>query len=394
MPGLPVRRLLLPLALILALLVPALHAQAPANRDITGQWQGTLEPPTGKTLRTIFVISKGDKGLAARMYSIDQGAQGFNAQSAGLDGNAVKIDMSIIGGTFTGTLSPDGNVIAGSWLQGDKPLPLNLLRTTKETAWEIPAPPPPPKLMDPNADPSFEVATIKPNNSGANSMQRLTIGGRTFTVTAGSVADLISFAYGVQPKQIINGPDWMNSERYDISATIQPEGQPNPQQIRVMIRKLLAERFALKTHNDKRDMSAYVITVSKSGSRLPPTQLNGPLPGFGMRPSPSGVSLMARNAAFSEFRDFLQNLVLDRPVVDHTGLTGKYDFQVTFTPDDSQFNGHPPKAPASADSGAPTAEPAPDITQAFDQQLGLKLSAEKTAVDVIALDHVEKPSPN
>jgi uncharacterized protein (TIGR03435 family) len=369
-----------------------LHAQA--NRDITGQWQGTIQPPNNnKALRLIIVISKGDKGLAVRMYSIDQGAQGFNGQSVTLDGSTVKIDMSIINGTFTGTLAADGNSIAGTWTQGAS-MPLTLLRTTKDTAWEIPAPPPPPKLMDPNADPSFEVATIKPNNSNASSMQRLTIGGRTFTVTAGSLADLISFAYGIQPKQIINGPDWIDSDRYDISATIQPEGQPNPEQVRVMIRKLLAERFALKLHDDKRDMSAYVISIGKNGQKLTPTQLNGPLPGFGMSPTPGGVKLMARNAAFSEFRDFLQNLVLDRPVVDHTGITGKYDFQVTFTPDDSQFHGHPPKAPSSADSGAPAAEPAPDLIQAFEQQLGLKLSAEKTAVDVKAIDHVEKPSAN
>jgi uncharacterized protein (TIGR03435 family) len=391
-------------------LAPVVRAQAPAptpapaapsdthaKGDITGQWQGTLEPPNNKTLRTILVISKGDKGLAARMYSIDQGAQGFNAQSVTLDGNTVKIDMSIINGTFTGNLTADSNSITGTWAQGPNPLPLTLIRSTKDTAWEIPAPPPPPKLMAADADPSFEVATIKPNNSGANSMQRLTVGGRNFIVTAGSLGDLISFAYGIQPKQIVNGPDWMNSDRYDISATIQPEGSPNPEQVRIMIRKLLADRFALKTHNDKRDMSAYVLSIAKSGQKLTPTQLSGPLPGFGMRPSsnPSGVTLMARNAGFDEFRSFLQNLVLDRPVVDHTGLTGKYDFQLTFTPDDSQFNGHPPKAPASADSGAPVAaEPAPDLIKAFSDQLGLKLEAQKTAVDVIAIDHVDKPSAN
>ncbi len=373
----------------------AAPAQSHDRAGIAGNWQGTLQTPN-KSLRTILVISKNDKGLAARFYSIDQGAQGFNAKSVTLDGNAFKVDMEVIGGTYTGTLSADGNSIVGTWSQGPTPLPLTLVRATKETAWEIPAPPAPPKLMAGGADPSFDVATIKPNNDNATSMKQLTINGRTFTVRAGSLADLISFAYSVQPKQIVNAPDWMNSDRYDISATIQPEGAPNPEQVRTMIRKLLAERFALKSHNEKRDMSAYVLTVAKTGSKLTPTQLNGPLPGFGMRPSanPSGVTLMARNAGFDEFRSFLQNLVLDRPVVDHTGLTGKYDFQLTFTPDDSQFNGHPPKAPAGQDTGASTAEPAPDLYQAFDQQLGLKLSAEKTAVDVIAIDHVDKPSAN
>jgi uncharacterized protein (TIGR03435 family) len=376
---------------------PHLRAQTPAaaahdRSDITGNWQGTLEAQ--KSLRTILVISKTDKGLAAKFYSIDQGAQSFNAKSVTLDGSNFKLDMEIINGVYAGTLSADGNSIVGTWTQGPKPLPLTLVRATKETAWEIPAPPPPPKLMAADADPAFDVATIKPNNTNATSMQQLTIGGRNFTVRAGSLIDLISFAYGVQPKQIVNAPDWSSSDRYDISATITPEGAPNPAQVRTMIQKLLVERFGLKSHNEKRDMSAYVLSPGKSGPKLNPTQLSGPLPGFGMRPSPNptGVTLMARNADFDEFRSFLQNLVLDRPVVDHTGLTGKYDFQLTFTPDDSQFNGHPPKLPAGTDTSA--AESAPDLIQAFDKQLGLKLSAEKIAVDVIAIDHVDKPSAN
>jgi uncharacterized protein (TIGR03435 family) len=398
MPALLTRRLFFPLALIAALFAPALQAQP--NRDIIGQWQGTLQPPDNKELRIIYVFSKGEKALAARMWSIDQGAQGFNAQSASVDGSTVKIDMAVIGGNFTGTLSSDGNTITGTWTQGDKPLPLTLIRTTKDTAWEIPPPPAPPKLMAADADPSFEVATIKPNNTGASSMQRFTVNGRIFTVIAGSLVDLMGFAYGIQAKQIVNGPDWVNSDRFDISATIIPEGTPNAEQVRVMLRKLLAERFAFKTHNEKRDMSAYVLSVAKSGPKLNPTQRSGPLPGFGMRPSsnPSGVTLVAANAPLDEFRTFLQTQILDRPVVDHTGLTGRYDFQLTFTPDDSQFHGHPPKPPAtSADSGATTptnVETAPDIAQAFEQQLGLKFSAEKTAVDVIAIDHVEKPSAN
>jgi uncharacterized protein (TIGR03435 family) len=94
----------------------------------------------------------------------------------------------------------------------------------------------------------------------------------------------------------------------------------------------------------------------------------------------------------NEFTGFLQMLVLDRPVVNHTALTGRFDFNVTFTPDDSEFNGHPPKLPQAADGAA--VESAPNLFDAMQQQAGLKLSAEKTAVDVIAIDHVEKPSAN
>ena len=96
------------------------------------------------------------------------------------------------------------------------------------------------------------------------------------------------------------------------------------------------------------------------------------------------------NARTVDFTSFLQMLVLDRPVVDRTGITGRFDFTVTFTPDDSEFNGHPPKLPATTEA----AEAAPNLFSAIQAQLGLKLDAEKTAVDVIAIDHVEKPSPN
>ncbi len=118
--------------------------------------------------------------------------------------------------------------------------------------------------------------------------------------------------------------------------------------------------------------------------------------------------LNMRNGTMNDFTGFLQTIVLDRPVVDRTELTDKFDMVVRFTPDESQFHGHPPKPPAAASSGSTTtatatssttatpdtAETFPDLFQALQQQLGLKLEAQKTAVDVIAIDHVEKPSAN
>jgi uncharacterized protein (TIGR03435 family) len=251
--------------------------------------------------------------------------------------------------------------------------------------------------MAADADPNFEVATIKPNNSGATSMQALIIRGRNFITRASSLGDLIDFAYEVQSKQIVNPPDWLDKDRYDIDAVPEQEGVPNPQQLRIMIRKLLTDRFKLAFHHDKREMSAYVLSVSKEGQKLKPTQLNGPLPGIGIRPGTGGITLNMVNAKIPDFTGFLQSLVLDRPVVDKTGLTGRYDFQCTFTPDESQFGGHPPPMPnqdknaGSSDAATPAA---PSLYDALQQELGLKLAAEKTAVDVIAIDHVEKPSAN
>jgi uncharacterized protein (TIGR03435 family) len=379
-------------------------AETHAKGDISGDWQGTLQAQ--RELRTILRVTKADKGWAAKFYSIDQGGTPITVTSITSDGTTVKYTVELIGGSYEGKLSADGNSIVGNWTQGPNPLPLTFVRATKETAWEIPAPPPPLKLMPADADPTFEVATIKPNNSGATSMQGLTVNGRNFATRASSLLDLIAFSYEVQAKQVVGGPDWLDKDRYDIAAVPDIDGAPNPAQIRSMIRKLLTDRFKLTFHKEKRDMSAYVLTVSKSGSKLTPTELKGPLPGIGFRPAPGGLMLNMRNGTLSDLTGFLQILVLDRPVVNRTELTDKYDLVVKFTPDETQFHGHPPKPPASSSSGAAsgagpsgtataeTTEAFPDLFQAFQQQLGLKLDAEKTAVDVIAVDHVEKPSAN
>jgi uncharacterized protein (TIGR03435 family) len=361
----------------------ALHGQ-----DIVGKWQGTLN--AGKDLRLIVDISKdGGGALTGNMYSIDQTPRPFKMSSVSVDGGTFKFSVDLIGGTYEGKFSPDGNTITGTWTQGPNPLPLVLVRATKTNAWEIPAPPPPPKLMPANADPSFAVATIKPNDTGATSMQALIIDGRAFKTRASSLEDLIAFSYNVESKQIINGPAWISSDRYDIEAVPDVEGEPNPEQVRSMIRKLLADRFQLKIHKDTREMSAFVLEAEKSGAKIAHTQSNGALPGLFLHPGKGGTTLSVMNATMPDFTGFLQSAVLDRPVVDHTGLEGKYDFNVTFLPDETQFNGHAPFA-----KPAETVENAPPLFEAVRQQLGLKLTSEKTAVDVIVIDHVEKPSPN
>jgi uncharacterized protein (TIGR03435 family) len=235
-------------------------------------------------------------------------------------------------------------------------------------------------------------------------MEGLTLNGRNFATRASSLLDLISFSYEVQAKQIVGGPDWLDKDRYDIAAVPDIDGVPNPEQLRSMIRKLLTDRFKLTFHKEKRDMSAYVLMVAKSGQKLIPTERKGPLPGIGFRPMAGGVMLNMVNGTLADLTGFLQIIVLDRPVVDRTELKGKFDLTLKFTPDETQFHGHPPKAPGAA-SGAgsgsggsgpvtETTDSFPDLFQAFQQQLGLKLNAEKTAVDAIAIDHVEKPSAN
>ena len=390
------RKLMLCLGLLLST-----FAFGQTTQDITGQWQGVLRIPA-KDLRIIVKITKDDNRFQSTLYSIDQPSPPLKGSGTRFESGTLTFAVDPIGGKYEGKLSSDGKTLTGTWTQGPTPLPLNLDRATPQTAWEIPAPPPPPKLMAADADPSFEVATIKPNPSGASGLQGLVVQGRNFRVRNGSVEDLIAFAYDVQTKQIVNAPDWGDSDRYDIDGVPDKEGAPSPAQLRTMIKKLLAERYGLKVHNEKREMPAFVLADGKNGSKISPTQLNGPLPGLGISPGDGGIRLNVVNATLDDFAGFLQMIVLDRPVVNHTTLKERYDFHVNFTPDDSQFHGHPPRfgrpqaggAPAASDPATPAADSAPNLFEAMQQQIGVRLSPEKTEVPVVVIDHVEKPSAN
>lgn len=383
-----------------AALAHAMSAQAAATastKDIAGTWQGTMHP--GRDVRMVLKISKSEGGgYTAVFTNADQGGS-IPVSTLTLQDGTVKVTSPALGTVFEGKLGADGKTIDGNWNLAPNPLPLTLTRATPETEWSI-APPPariPPMAAD--ANPSFEVATIKPNDSGATRIQGLVMRGRTFLTRASSLEDLISFAYDVQTKQIVNGPSWMDTERYDIEAVPDAPGTPNTEQIRIMIRKLLTDRFKLSFHQEKRELPAYVLTVGKNGEKLTPTEAKGQLPGLGFGPGTGGLTLHVMNATMSDFTGFLQILVLDRPVVDRTGLAGRYDFQCTFAPDESEFGGHPPRFPAPGESNGSTGSTAdtataPGLFDAVQQQLGLKLSAEKTDVNVIAIDHVDHPSPN
>ena len=160
------RRLLLSLFALSALPGSALLAQ-----NIAGTWQGTLKVngPNGSVdLRTVMKISRAEnESLKGVFYIIDQDPTPINTTSITLRGSAVKISITQMNTTFEGTLSGDGKTISGKWAQGGAAFPLNLVRATEETAWIIPAPPPPPASMPATAKPQFTVATIKPSSPDA-----------------------------------------------------------------------------------------------------------------------------------------------------------------------------------------------------------------------------------
>lgn len=360
----------------------ALRAQ-----DFTGTWQGTLK--AGKDLRTVVKISKDDGKWKAVFYSIDQGGQPLNANSVVTDGASIKAEFLAMGGAYEGKLSGDGSAIAGTFTQGGRALPLTLAKSTKDTAWVIPEPPAKVPPMAKDAKPGFEVATIKlskPEQMGKGYGIR---GHRVQTINT-SVTDLVEFAYKVQLKQIINAPDWMDAQKYDISGQPDVEGQPTYDQLKIMIQALLADRFKLTLHRDKKELSVFAMTIGKTGSKLKVSEESSAAahtlnfhPG-----AKGGLVFTARYASMHELCEALEQTMLDRPMSDQTGLTAKYDFDLTFMPDDSMMGGAFSKLPPPP---AGTEMP-PSLFTAFQEQLGLKLEPSKAPVDVLVLDHVEKPS--
>jgi uncharacterized protein (TIGR03435 family) len=249
---------------------------------------------------------------------------------------------------------------------------------------------PPPVQLPPisaDANPSFEVATIKPSQPD-DQRTGFIVRGNQFHIINKPLLLIISYAFDVQAVQVIGLPEWASSEKFDIDGKPDGEGAPNNKQWKIMIQKLLADRFKLTFHNDKKELSVYVLSVSKTGAKMTKNDSapNG-LPGLFFQ----GLGeLNVHNALMSDFTGLLQRAVLDRPVVDQTGLTGRFDFKLNWTPDDSQPGDIGAKIPLPADS----ADTPPNLYTAIQEQIGLKLEATKAPADVMVIDHVEKPSAN
>ena len=354
-------------------------------QNAAGDWQGTLVAPNGNELRIVIRIAQDGDSYKGTLYSIDQGAQPIPINPVAVQAENVKLTIPAIGGGWEGKLNADGNSMEGTFSQGGGNIPLHLSRATPETAWEIPAPPPPPKPME-DPDPEFEVATIKP--SVPNRPGKLfTVRGRQVLTINTTLDDLIVFAYGIHNRQIVDKPGWAATDKYDITAQPDADGMPNQAQMRIMMQKLLADRFALKFHNEERNLSVYAIREGDGGNKLTPSQSQGNLPGLLFR----GLgNLPAVNATMEDFAGVMQAAVMDRPVVDQTGIEGRYDFTLQWTPDEFQFAALGGVPPGIADR--PDAPP--DLFTAMREQLGLTLDSTDAPAEVYVIDAVERPSEN
>jgi uncharacterized protein (TIGR03435 family) len=241
----------------------------------------------------------------------------------------------------------------------------------------------------PGAAPSFEVATIKPTPPDAKAGRYITMQSTNrFVVKYYTLKLLIAAAYDLSPKTISGGAPWVDDSHFDIEALTPGEARPTRPEQMAMLRTLLAERFQLTFHREQKEFSIYALEVAKGGPKLKEstTPASDPAQLISTVYPPQRIHLPARNATMADFASLLQRALLDRPVVDRTGLTGRYDFDLDWAPDESQFGGEVPVAPADAQ--------APPFFKAIEDQIGLRLEATRGDVNSLVIDHAEPPTAN
>jgi bla regulator protein blaR1 len=354
------------------------------GQDLAGTWQGTLSTPAAQVRIVLRITRATDGRLEGQLFSIDQGAQPRTISLLSVDGRIVKWKADALSATYEGTFTPDGNAIIGSVTQTAAPQPLNFVRATPETAWAIPEPAPPPRPMDPAADPGIEVATVKPSPPDVRG-RGIGFRGATMTVTNYTLLNAITFAYDVHEQQVSGGPAWKSTDRFEIVIKPDTPGQPNARQLRRLMQKVLTDRFQLAFHTEKRELSVYAITQpANTTHKMTPAT---PGPNLPTLRYPRAGLLPARNATVTELAQSLQTAVMNRPVINQTTIEGRFDFTLDWMPDETQFASFGPGSPV-ADTGKP------NIYEAFREQLGLRLESTRAPADIIAIDKVEKPSEN
>jgi len=255
--------------------------------------------------------------------------------------------------------------------------------------------------------PAWDVVSIKPNQSNAM-MIRVNMKPDGISMTGMPMHMILREAFGVTNDRLLGEPDWVNSERYDVEAKVAPEDAPKlkdltPQERWEMLRAALEERCALKFHHETRELTVYALVVAKGGPKLQPAKpedkTGEPGPGRGLGARSAGMSIgdkgmtMTGHGSSMAFIARTLSLQMGSTVVDKTGLTGIYDYTLQFAPDEN-MRGEMPSAVGLPGPDDAAGSQGPSIFTAVQEQLGLKLEARKEPVDVVVIDHMEKPTEN
>jgi uncharacterized protein (TIGR03435 family) len=241
------------------------------------------------------------------------------------------------------------------------------------------------------APPTFDIASIHINNTETDGRHHIVNdpGESHFRTVNLPLRDLIQFAYGLPDSQILGGPAWIKSIMFDIDAKSDPlvdaqlhalSSEQARHQKQSMVQALLADRFQLKEHQETRQLPVYALVVAKGGPKFNPSEINGTTIDIGrtrlhVAGSDDTISILARTLART----------LDRVVLNQTGLSGRYDLSMQWTPDD---------APTTMLNGAPDPSAPPGIFTAIQEQLGLKLESTRGPVSVLVIDSVDMPTAN
>lgn len=275
--------------------------------------------------------------------------------------------------------------VAGPLLVGALSVPASLAQSGKEAG-------------------SFEVASIKPSDPDSRGIRLGLLPGGGLRCQNVRLRQLIEFAYEVQPFQISGGPDWLNDRGFDIVAKAPPSAEAIEMEqlsieqqkalevlVRQRTRSLLAERFQLEIHRASKDMPVYALVTVKGGAKLKAASSEA-----GNRQQMRGRpgQLTAENMGLDSLAHHLSRL-LSRPVLDRTGLTGRFNFQLEWTPDGEMEGG--PRGPGQSEKAAAVGAPdpaGPSLFTALQEQLGLKLESAKGPGEMVVIDRAEKPSEN
>lgn len=239
------------------------------------------------------------------------------------------------------------------------------------------------------AAPGFDVAVIRPNPGDTTRRSHIwsSASDGNFKAQNVTVMELIRFAFGMPETRISGGPGWMRSAKWDMEAKSDPDinaklrgldSAPAREQKQHMLQALLADRFALKVHEETRQLPIYALVVAKGGPRFQPSKINGTT----INNSHGQITVTGSDHTVALLAEQLSR-TLGRVVVDKTGLDGRYELSLKWAPND---------APAGADT-AP-ADMGPSIFTAIQEQLGLKLESEKGPVPILVIDHIDLPSQN
>jgi uncharacterized protein (TIGR03435 family) len=240
-----------------------------------------------------------------------------------------------------------------------------------------------PAQQEPKVPLKFAVATIKPSAPEAALVTQ--IRGNRFAAEGTTFVDVFKYAYNVHPEQVVGGPAWLRTEKFDILADPETEKRPSSDQMKVMVQQLLIERFHLVMHQEQKELSVYALVKIADTPKLTKSIADpSGIPAVGYNPT---GELHVSNATIANLATFLQRFVLDRPAVDQTSIAGHFDLVLRWTPDNLS-------AGARAGNSQDDASAPPNLFTAVKEQLGLKLVRTKADTNVFQIDRAEQPSEN